>query len=96
MTDRDDGNEDLRVLVGFAPLMTPEFIVIATTALAGPVTRDIGGLPRVLAPQRRFLVVGHFATPPLPLHAVLAAFLPSAACAAARRAMGMRKGEHET
>ena len=29
-------------------------------------------------------------------HAVLAAFLPSAACAAARRAIGMRKGEHET
>jgi tetratricopeptide (TPR) repeat protein len=29
-------------------------------------------------------------------YAVLAAFLPSAACAAARRAMGMRKGEHET
>ena len=30
------------------------------------------------------------------LHAVLAAFLPSAACAAARRAMGTRKGEQET
>jgi hypothetical protein len=48
MTDRDDGNEDLRVVVGFAPLMTLEFIVIATMAFAGPVTRDIGGLRRCL------------------------------------------------
>jgi hypothetical protein len=91
MTKRDDGNEDLRVVVGFMLLMTPESIVIATTAHAGLVTRDVGGLRR-----RCFLVVGRFATPPLPPHAVLAAFLPSAACAAARRAMGMRKGEHET
>jgi hypothetical protein len=29
-------------------------------------------------------------------HAVLAAFLPNAACAAARRAIGMRNGEQET
>ena len=29
-------------------------------------------------------------------HAVLAAFRPSAACAAARRAIGMRNGEHDT
>ena len=46
MTESDVANGDLNIVVGFAPLMPAEFVLIAIAALAGPPAADLPPMPR--------------------------------------------------
>lgn len=46
MTQSDVADGDPNLVVGFAPDMAADLVVIAITALAGPSAPDVGELPR--------------------------------------------------